>query len=318
MPPSTRNNKGFTLVELMVAAAVSGMVIVSIWTVYRLQKRTMEAQEVVTDIQQNNRAALLLVPRDIRRAGYDPTASGRFGITVAGFQSVDLNNDGALDPLWETNSIITLNADNDGDDTVDPTDENGALDANEPITFSLYQFGADVANSGANATPPDLGRTAGLGGQQLLAQNIEKMELAYAYDANSDGQLDTYTTTAAGTLPAGSQQVIWAIDTNNDGTLETMLDTNGDGDITRTDGPTASATGVVNERIAGLAIGSPGTLADIRAVRIWFLAAEDAYEQGEHRDQFTYAVGRTIVTPQDNRRRRLVETVVACKNMGLR
>ena len=110
------------------------------------------------------------------------------------------------------------------------------------------------------------------------------------------------------------KQTLEGIDSDNDGTLDRRLDTNGDGGITNADGP----GGGLNELIVGAAIATPVTMADVRAVRIWLLAAESAAEHAEHYDPNTYVVGRQILTPRDNLRRRLVETTVQCKNMGLK
>ena len=279
------NKRGFTLVELMVVVAISGLVAIGILGAYKAQKRIMAAQDVVVDIQQNVRTSLFTLTQDIRMAGYDPTLSGGFGITFVGFR--DLNDANAVGG----NSAFQFTADYDRD---------GVVDGNETVTFSLYEFGA------AAGTVTDLARNIG-GGRQLLAQNIQAIGLAYAYDVDNNKNLDTYTTTA------GTQQVIWAIDSDNDGTLDRRLDTNGDGNITNADGPGAG----LNELIVGAAIATPVAMADVRAVRIWLLAAETAAEHTEYYDPNTYVVGRQIISPRDNLRRRLVETTVQCKNMGL-
>lgn len=279
------NKRGFTLVELLVVVAISGLVVIGIWGAYRAQKKIMATQDVVTDIQQNVRTAVFTLTQDIRMAGYDPTLSGNFGITFLGFR--DLNDNNAVGG----NSTFQFTADYDRD---------GVLGGNETITFSLYEFGA------AAGTVTDLARNNG-GGRQLLAQNIQAIGLAYAYDVDNNKALDTYTTTG------GTQQVIWAIDSDNDGNLDRRLDTNGDGIINNVDGP---GTGL-NELIVGAQISPPVAMADVRAVRIWLLAAENAAEHAEHYDPNTYVVGRQIISPRDNLRRRLVETTVQCKNMGL-
>lgn len=296
----SENKKGFTLVELMIVVAVSGLVSLAIWGAYQAQRRIMSAQEVVTDIQENVRTAVFTLAQDIRMAGYDPTLSGNFGITFVG--SRDLNDNAAIGG----NSAIQFTGDwDDGDGDGRPGPANGVVDGNETITFSLYDFGAD---QGVVGTMTDLAKNDG-GGRQLLAQNIQAIGLAYAYDVDNNKALDTYTTTA---VPA-AQQVIWAIDSDNDGTLDRRLDTNGDGNITNADGPGAG----LNELIVGAQISPAVPMANVRAVRIWLLAAESAAEHTKHYDPNTYVVGRQIITPRDNLRRRLVETTVQCKNMGL-
>lgn len=285
------NKRGFTLVELMVVVAVSGLVVIAIMGAYEAQKRIMSAQEVVTDIQENVRTAIFTLAQDIRMAGFDPTLSGNFGITFVGFR--DLNDNAAVGG----NSAFQFTAD---------YNRNGVFDAaSETVTFSLYDFGAA---DGVVGTMTDLAKNDG-GGRQLLAQNIQAIGLAYAYDVDNNKALDTYTTTA---VPA-AQQVIWAIDSDNDGTLDRRLDTNGDGNITNADGPGPG----LNELIIGAQISPPVAMSEVRAVRIWFLAAESAAEHTKYYDPNTYVVGRQIISPRDNFRRRLVETTVQCKNMGL-
>lgn len=279
------NRRGLTLVELLVVMAISGLVVIGIWGAYKAQQRIMATQDTVTDIQQNVRTAVFTLTQDIRMAGYDPTLSGNFGIAFVGFRDLDDNS------VVSGNSAFQFTADYDRD---------GVLDGNETVTFSLYEFGA------AAGTITDLARNNG-GGRQLLAQNIQAIGLAYAYDVDNNKALDTYTTTG------GTQQVIWAIDSDNDGNLDRRLDTNGDGIINSADGPGAG----INELIVGAQISPPVAMADVRAVRIWLLAAENAAEHTEHYDSNTYVVGRQIISPRDSLRRRLVETTVQCKNMGL-
>lgn len=303
-----RNPKGFSLVELMIAVAISSAVLIGIWGVYRVQMRTGGAQEVVTDLQQNLRTAIFTMTKEIRMAGFDPSGSGNFGITFVGFQQL---NQAGVAVNGDNNSIIFT-----ADNGAGPNAGNGILDADETYTFSLFQFGWNVAGGVAAGTTTDLGRNTG-GGLQPFVQNIEAIGLAYAYDLNGDGALDTYTVTAGPLALIGSQQIIWAIDSNSDGILETRLDTNGDGNITRIDGPSAAAAGVINENIVGVAIAPSAEMKDIRAIRIWIVAAENAAEHGEHMDQDTYVAGRRIYTPRDNLRRRLLDTIVYCKNMGL-
>lgn len=278
------NPKGFTLVELMVTVAVAGIVMIAAWMLYRSQSQTTVSQEQVTNMQQNLRVAVFQLKYDLRLAGFDPTGSGNFGI-----DSVALDGNG--------NSTIQFTAD---------LDRTGTLDnATEVISYDIFDLPA-----GHPDTFPDLARSYSTGapGRQLTAENIQAMGLAYAFDDNNDGLLDT---NAAG-------NVIWAIDADNDGDLDTNLDTNPDGSIDCQDGPSAppDCSGKPNENIVGVALATDVPLRRIRAVRIWLLARARHPDESYFNNE-TYVVGRQIISPQDNLRRRLFETVVQCRNMGL-
>lgn len=68
------DNRAFTLIELMVAFAAASVFIIATLTIADICIRTYGAQERVSDAQQSVRAALDLMTRDIRMAGYDPKA----------------------------------------------------------------------------------------------------------------------------------------------------------------------------------------------------------------------------------------------------
>lgn len=65
-------NRGFTLVEMMVALAVGSMVMAVIYSVNAGLLRTYTTQNVVADIQQTVRAGVDFMAQDIMMAGYDP------------------------------------------------------------------------------------------------------------------------------------------------------------------------------------------------------------------------------------------------------
>lgn len=70
MFPSNRR-KGFSLVEMLVALAIAGLVMTTIYEVFINQSRTQYIQDMVAEMQQNARAAMDLMARDVRLAGYD-------------------------------------------------------------------------------------------------------------------------------------------------------------------------------------------------------------------------------------------------------
>jgi prepilin-type N-terminal cleavage/methylation domain-containing protein len=75
-----RNKKGFTLIELMVAMAISTVVMGAIYSVYTAQTKSARTQQMIVEMHQNIRAAMFLLEKDIRMAGFDisdPPAGAR-------------------------------------------------------------------------------------------------------------------------------------------------------------------------------------------------------------------------------------------------
>ena len=62
--------KGLTLIELLVAMAISAVLIAAIYRTFIGQHRTYTAQEQVVDMQQNARVAINRMMREIRMAGF--------------------------------------------------------------------------------------------------------------------------------------------------------------------------------------------------------------------------------------------------------
>jgi len=97
---NVRDDKGLSLVELMVVLVLSLMLMAAVYMTYQIQHRTSEAQHRVTAVQQDLRAVLNIMSRDIRQAGCDPTMHSTAGIipnesgpSALSF-SMDLNEDG--------------------------------------------------------------------------------------------------------------------------------------------------------------------------------------------------------------------------------
>ena len=71
--PHKRTSRGFSLVEVLVALAIFGVVMGSIYSLYISQSRSAMTQEEVVTLQKNLRAAVYFMERDLRMAGYNPT-----------------------------------------------------------------------------------------------------------------------------------------------------------------------------------------------------------------------------------------------------
>ena len=64
------NQRGLTLIELIVALAISFIVIAAVYQAFTSQQRTYTIQDQVAEAQQNARAAMNILMRDLRMAGH--------------------------------------------------------------------------------------------------------------------------------------------------------------------------------------------------------------------------------------------------------
>ncbi|MCI5222097.1 MAG: prepilin-type N-terminal cleavage/methylation domain-containing protein [Candidatus Electrothrix sp. AR4] len=137
---------GFTLIEIMVSMAISGMLIAGIYGVYTIQQRTYTVQEQVTEMQQKGRAALDFMVRDIRMAAYnEPDGSCESeGISIASPELL----------AFET-------CDKDGNQVV--------------LEYGLY----DAFGSNGNGLVDDLYRSKNGGTRQLIAEGVDALEFHY-------------------------------------------------------------------------------------------------------------------------------------------
>ena len=133
------NNRGFTLAELLIGLFVSAIVMTTILSAYYSQNKSYAVQEQVAAMVQNLRAAMDIMIREIRMAGYDPTGTANAGIVTANTTS------------------ITITEDLDGD---------GSVAGDENITYAL----ADSDGDGDN----DLERN-----NNLIAENIDALDFLY-------------------------------------------------------------------------------------------------------------------------------------------
>jgi type IV pilus assembly protein PilW len=66
-------SKGFTMVEMLVSMGIAMVVLAAVTSTFMAQTKFYNAQEQVNEMQQNARAAIDLMSREIKMAGYDPT-----------------------------------------------------------------------------------------------------------------------------------------------------------------------------------------------------------------------------------------------------
>ena len=97
---------GFTLLEMLIATAVFGMVMLGVVTIFSKNHSTYTRGQNKMEIQQNARVALARTTREIRTAGYDPSGAIPLQTTAAAIQVAQAGT-------------LTLLADIDGDDVTD-------------------------------------------------------------------------------------------------------------------------------------------------------------------------------------------------------
>jgi len=155
---SNNYQRGFTLIELLITVAISGILMAGVYTAFISQQNSYLAQEQVAEMQQNIRAGLDVMIRDIRMAGFDPHSSADAGIVTATVGRFGFTFD---------------------------DDEDGDLVAGEAITYGFSApldadldgvVDADTAPLGRN-----LGTATGVGGGgfQAVAEDFQSMEFNY-------------------------------------------------------------------------------------------------------------------------------------------
>lgn len=283
-----QNAKGFTLVELMITVLISAVVGGAMYAAFNAQHRTYLNQDAVSSMQSNIRAAMEMLVRDTRLAGYD--WNGAISPRPRLFPDVAVVSPGSASLLHMT---MDLNADR---DVADP-------DEDIAYGFALADDAGDDGIADAGAAP--LGRrdaSIAAGAFLPMADNFQAVAYAYAYDAVTPAGPDTYTVGV-------EQRILWAADVNGDGIWDN-LDTDGNGIIDAADD--TDGNGFVEGTVTGTVIDPT----QIRAVRIWLLARAPQADTS-YTDARTYVVGNKVIITNDNFRRRLLETTVDCKNMGL-
>lgn len=153
------NSRGFTLVELIVAMAISIVIMAGIYSVYISQTGTAVTQQKIVEMQSNVRWALSYLEKSIRMAGYDPTKMAGTGF-VEDFPTLD-------DPGVSTGaSSIAFTMDD---------DEDGNLDANRDEYIAFRLSGGQLQR---------YTNTGGAVDWTPIASNIDALNFIYLGDAS--------------------------------------------------------------------------------------------------------------------------------------
>lgn len=113
--------RGFTLIELLITMLISGIVIASIYSAFQSQQNSYIAQDQVAEMQQNIRAGLDMMTREIKIAGYDST--GKAGAALVAITASSINF------------------------TMDLNEDDDVVDSGENITYALDTVDKEITRN---------------------------------------------------------------------------------------------------------------------------------------------------------------------------
>ncbi|MGA1870759.1 MAG: hypothetical protein ACMUJM_19665 [bacterium] len=157
-------SQGFSTVELIIAISITSIVIAASYTIFNSQHKLFMLHEEAVVMQQNLRAGIYHLEREIRMAGCDPSGDANAGIMTA------------HDSLMRfTHDILGVSLEKEYSDNI-INDQNFPDNLAEDILYRLF----DIDNDGDK----DLVRN-----KTLVAENIDALDFVYLDSTGSD--LDT-------------------------------------------------------------------------------------------------------------------------------
>jgi type IV pilus assembly protein PilW len=157
------NRKGITLIELLVALAICGMVVAGIYKVFIAQSKAYSFQDQVTEVQQSVRSAMEILLRDLRMAGFD--------------------SDNLLSTITISTPIANL-----GDHSITANYEyyDKTLAQYQKHTVAYWRDGSSLKLI-RQLTVNDVASP-----QETLLENVDNLDFTYGVDTNEDGALDSW------------------------------------------------------------------------------------------------------------------------------
>lgn len=171
---SQYNTRGVSLIELLIALAIFGIVIAGIYRLFVAQSKAYIVQDQVIEVQQNTRSTMEILLRDLRMAGFDSDHINS-KITIS-------------KPIVIGPNSITVNYEY--DDTTQ-------------YTIAYWMNGPSQTISRQLTITKDDGSTT-VGPTDVLLENVEALNFTYGIDTNDDGAMDRLVEAGA----VGSAKVV--------------------------------------------------------------------------------------------------------------
>lgn len=181
------NQKGVTLIELIVVLIIFGVVVGGIYRVFIAQTKAYSVQDQVVEVQQNIRSAMEMLLRDLRMAGYD--------------------NDSRTSKIAVPTPIVV------GDSSITVS-----FEYNDTTRYSVTyrRDGATSRLVRQITTTTDAGVTTN-GPEEAALENVDGLNFTYGVDQddngimddrNGDNKIDDNDWVSAATVTAGNLKVI--------------------------------------------------------------------------------------------------------------
>ncbi len=169
---SLRDGRGITLVELLIALVVFGLVSAGTYRLFVGQTRAYAVQDQVVEVQQNSRTTMEILLRDLRMAGYDSDGPG---------SHIDITS-----PIVAGDQSITVSYE------YDNSTQHTVTYSRDAATSQLFRQLTTTTNDGVN--PP----VVSAGAREPLLDGVDSLNFSYGIDydsfGNEDGMVDYWET----------------------------------------------------------------------------------------------------------------------------
>ncbi|OGT18951.1 MAG: hypothetical protein A2V90_03100 [Gammaproteobacteria bacterium RBG_16_57_12] len=167
--PCAHKQAGMTLVEAMIAITISLVLMAGVIQIFIGNRATYNTLDSMSRLQENHRAAMDILVRDIRKAGYPGKTFTGLGYAITGCDRT------AGCPDGDAGDTITVSYDS-------PTDCIGSA---TPAGFAINQY--YILNNNLLCLGNSIGSAA-----TILVGGVEDMQFTYGEDSNEDGTVDYY------------------------------------------------------------------------------------------------------------------------------
>ena len=168
------NRKGVTLIELLIALVICGMVAAGIYQVFIAQSKAYTVQDQVIEVQQSVRSAMEILLRDLRMAGFD---------------NDNLNSDVRIDNPLVTpvqTSDITINY-----EYYQRNDDPSILESQKYESHQV-RYWRDAGDLRLRRTITKASGVNDGATTEIILENVDTLDFTYGVDVNEDGALDTW------------------------------------------------------------------------------------------------------------------------------